>query len=42
MLDLLAVKPNYTWPGLIIVVAGIPVYFCWRMMGGNLRPAGRC
>jgi APA family basic amino acid/polyamine antiporter len=30
MLDLLVVKPVYTWPGLIIVLAGIPVYFLWR------------
>jgi amino acid transporter len=33
MLNLLVVKPNYTWPGLIIVVAGIPVYFGWRLLG---------
>ena len=30
MLDLLVVKPLYTWPGLIIVLAGIPGYFLWR------------
>jgi APA family basic amino acid/polyamine antiporter len=30
MLDLLVVKPEYTWPGLIIVCTGIPVYFAWR------------
>ncbi len=30
MLDLLIVKPVYTWPGLIIVLTGIPVYFFWR------------
>jgi APA family basic amino acid/polyamine antiporter len=30
MLDLLVVKPDYTWPGLIIVLTGIPVYFLWR------------
>jgi APA family basic amino acid/polyamine antiporter len=30
MLDLLVVKPIYTWPGLIIVLTGIPVYFLWR------------
>lgn len=29
--DLLIVKPKYTWPGLIIVATGIPVYFLWRM-----------
>jgi basic amino acid/polyamine antiporter, APA family len=30
MVDLLIVKPLYTWPGLIIVLSGIPVYFFWR------------
>jgi APA family basic amino acid/polyamine antiporter len=30
MLDLLVVKPDYTWPGLLIVLSGIPVYFLWR------------
>jgi APA family basic amino acid/polyamine antiporter len=30
MLDLLVVKPMYTWPGLGIVLTGIPVYFLWR------------
>jgi APA family basic amino acid/polyamine antiporter len=30
MLDLLVVKPLYTWPGLIIVLTGIPVYFLWQ------------
>jgi APA family basic amino acid/polyamine antiporter len=27
---LLIYKPNYTWPGLIIVLLGVPVYFFWR------------
>ncbi len=27
---LLLYKPNYTWPGLIIVMLGLPVYFFWR------------
>lgn len=27
---LLLYKPNYTWPGLIIVLLGLPVYFLWR------------
>jgi basic amino acid/polyamine antiporter, APA family len=26
---LLLYKPQYTWPGLIIVLLGIPVYFVW-------------
>ena len=28
--DLLVLKPAYTWPGMIIVLLGIPVYFLWR------------
>jgi APA family basic amino acid/polyamine antiporter len=27
---LLIVKPENTWPGLILTLAGIPVYFFWR------------
>jgi APA family basic amino acid/polyamine antiporter len=27
---LLFYKPNYTWPGLIIVMLGLPVYFVWH------------
>ncbi|MEX2264379.1 MAG: amino acid permease [Bryobacteraceae bacterium] len=27
---LLRYKPNYTWPGLIIVLMGVPVYYLWR------------
>ncbi len=30
MLDLLFVKPDYTWPGLLIVLTGVPVYVLWR------------
>jgi APA family basic amino acid/polyamine antiporter len=26
MIDLLIVKPAYTWPGVLIVLAGVPVY----------------
>jgi APA family basic amino acid/polyamine antiporter len=32
---LLAYKPNYTWPGLIIVLLGAPVYFLWKRRAGN-------
>jgi APA family basic amino acid/polyamine antiporter len=31
---LLLYKPNYTWPGLIIVLLGLPVYLIWR---GNTK-----
>lgn len=30
MLDLLFVRPTYTWPGLLIVLTGVPVYALWR------------
>jgi len=30
---LLLYKPNFTWPGLIIVVLGLPVYFVWGRRG---------
>jgi basic amino acid/polyamine antiporter, APA family len=37
---LLRYKPQYTWPGLIIVLLGIPVYFAWsRRAGGKLTSA---
>src|SRR5262245_14318988 len=34
---LLLYKPNYTWPGLIIVLLGAPVYFVWRRSGERWR-----
>ena len=30
MVDLLVVKPRFTWPGLMIVVTGVPVFFLWK------------
>ncbi len=39
--DLLVFKPRYTWPGLVIVLAGVPVYFLWRRMGSAGKGAGR-
>ncbi len=27
---LLRYKPQYTWPGLVIVLLGVPVYFLWK------------
>lgn len=35
---LLLYKPRYTWPGLIIVLLGIPVYFAWRRSGSTAAP----
>jgi len=37
MLILLFYKPEYTWPGLVIVIVGIPVYFLWRMNGSKAQ-----
>jgi APA family basic amino acid/polyamine antiporter len=31
--DLLIFKPAFTWPGMIIVLLGIPVYWLWRRTG---------
>lgn len=33
LIDLLIVKPKFTWPGLAIVLTGFPVYFLWRLTG---------
>lgn len=35
MIDLLVVRPNYSWPSFLIILTGIPVYFLWRH---RLRP----
>lgn len=37
MIDLLIVKPRYTWPGLLIVASGVPVFFWWRSRGVTAR-----
>lgn len=36
MFVLLIYKPTYTWPGLIIVVSGVPVYYIWQKWGQRL------
>jgi len=33
---LLLYKPRYTWPGLIIVLLGVPVYFLWRSKAAHV------
>jgi basic amino acid/polyamine antiporter, APA family len=35
MVILLIYKPNYTFPGLIIVLLGIPVYYIWKKFSRN-------
>ena len=34
---LLRYKPQYTWPGLIVVLMGIPVYYAWSRSAGAKR-----
>lgn len=36
---LLRYKPQYTWPGLIIVLLGIPVYFLWSRQAREASPS---
>jgi APA family basic amino acid/polyamine antiporter len=36
---LLRYKPQYTWPGLIIVLLGIPVYFIWSSRSATTTQA---
>lgn len=36
-LVLLRYKPQYTWPGLIIVLLGVPVYLVWSRRGTALE-----
>jgi APA family basic amino acid/polyamine antiporter len=41
-IQLLRYKPQYTWPGLIVVLLGIPVYWAWRKATNvPLSPGGR-
>lgn len=36
MVVLLVMKPLYTWPGLLIVALGVPVYALWRRGGAKV------
>jgi APA family basic amino acid/polyamine antiporter len=37
-INLLVQKPQYSWPGLIIVALGVPVYYAWRHVIGPVAP----
>ncbi|HRP08411.1 MAG TPA: APC family permease, partial [Gemmatimonadales bacterium] len=39
MVVLLTQKPYFTWPGLVIVALGIPVYLVWRRSTGGAPAA---
>jgi len=34
---LLRYKPQYTWPGLVIVLLGVPVYLIWKRQGAAVN-----
>jgi APA family basic amino acid/polyamine antiporter len=37
---LLRYKPQYTWPGLILVLLGVPVYLVWSKLGTAVADRG--
>ncbi len=37
---LLRYKPQYTWPGLILVLLGVPVYLVWKRQGTRMSEQG--
>jgi basic amino acid/polyamine antiporter, APA family len=37
--DLLFLKPQFTWPGLVIVCLGIPVYVVWNYINSHKKGA---
>lgn len=39
-IDLLIFKPRYTWPGMLIVLLGIPIYFLWKHVPRRKSGAG--
>ncbi len=38
---LLRYKPQYTWPGLVLVLLGIPVYLFWSRRSASQSPANQ-
>src|SRR5207302_3650923 len=39
MVVLLAYRVQTTWPGLVIVLTGVPIYFLWKFAGKKSPPA---
>ena len=38
---LLVYRPMTTWPGVVIVLCGVPVYFLWWSLGRNANHGNR-
>jgi APA family basic amino acid/polyamine antiporter len=38
--QLLRYKPDYTWPGLLLVLSGVPAYFLWTLWNKIRRETG--
>lgn len=34
-ISLIIYKPNFTWPGLIIMLTGVPIYYIWKALDKN-------
>jgi len=32
---LIIYKPNFTWPGLIVVLSGVPIFYMWKAYGNK-------
>ena len=41
LLVLLFYKTETTWPGLLIVLAGVPIYYLWKRTRAQLAAAGQ-
>jgi APA family basic amino acid/polyamine antiporter len=39
MIVLLAYRAQTTWPGLVIVLTGLPIYFLWKFFAEKSSPA---
>lgn len=40
MMTLLVVKPKLTWPGLVLVILGVPVYVFWKIVATDRQGKG--
>jgi hypothetical protein len=41
MIDLLVMKPRFSWPGVIIVLSGVPIYLVTRRRTSVASARGR-